>query len=151
MSYAGPFELLTDAAGSATFGWADEGVYYARFSRVLSARVGEAFAEHLRLAAKGRPFKYFGDARALDSYDLLARSAFVRVVSQYRRKFEQINILSWSSTELSPAFMSALGEPLYVTRDPIEFESRLFALAPRARMKLGKPEPRHRSRWPLRR
>ena len=48
MSYSAPFELLTDAAGSAIFGWADEGVYYARFSRVLSARVGEAFAAHLR-------------------------------------------------------------------------------------------------------
>ena len=33
--------------------------------------------------------KYFGDGRALESYDLLARSAFVRVVTEHRRKFEE--------------------------------------------------------------
>jgi hypothetical protein len=151
MSYAAPFELLADAAGSVTFGWADEGVFYARFSRVLSARVGEAFAAQLRLATKGRPFKYFADAHALESYDLLARSAIVRVVSEHRRKFEQINILAWSAGELSDAFVAAMGEPLYVTRDALDFEARLLALAPRARAKLGRPEPRHRARWPLRR
>lgn len=151
MSYAAPFELLTDAAGSATFGWADEGVYYARFSRTLSARVGEAFAVHLRTAAKGKPFKYFADAQALESYDLLARSAFVRVVTEHRRKFEQINILGWSGGDMSAALLSSLGDSVYVTHDPIEFEARLLALAPRARVKLGKPEPRHRTRWPLRR
>ncbi len=151
MPHAAPFELITDAEGSATFGWADEGVYYARFSRVLSARVGEAFAANLRLAAKLRPLKYFADAQALETYDLLARSAFVRVVSEQRRKFEEVNILWWPGSELSPAFISALGEPLFVTRDPSEFEARLLTAAPGARAKLGKLEPRQRGRSLLRR
>ena len=83
---------------------------------------------------------------------MLARSAFVRVVTEHRRKFEQLNVLSWSGTELSPAYRTALGEPLIITKDPIEFEARLLAVAPAARFKLGaKPEAKPRSRWPLRR
>jgi hypothetical protein len=153
MSYSAPLELLTDIAGSVTFGWADEGVYYARFSRCLSAKLGEAFAAHLRasLPATGR-IKYFADGRALESYDLLARSAFVRVVTQHRKKFEQINLLAWVGGEMSPAFLSALGEPVVVTRDDVDFESRLLAAAPRARAKLGgKPDSAPRSRWLQRR
>ena len=52
MSYSAPLELLTDALGSVTFGWMEEGVYYARFSHCLSARVGEAFAARLRAAVQ---------------------------------------------------------------------------------------------------
>jgi hypothetical protein len=74
MSYSAPLELLTDASGSVTFGWMEEGVYYARFSHCLSARLGEAFAARLRSAVQGSaPIKYYGDGRALESYDLLAR------------------------------------------------------------------------------
>jgi hypothetical protein len=148
-----PLEMLADAVGSVTFGWADLGVFYARFSRCLSARTGEAFAARLRNTARsGVRFKYFADARALESYDLIARSAFVRVVSEHRRLFEQINLLAWSGGDVSPAFMQALGEPVYVTKDPIEFEARLLGAAPRARASLAvKPESPHRTRWPLRR
>ena len=147
-----PMEMLADAAGSVTFGWADRGVFYARFSRSLSARTGEAFAARLRSTARGGVrFKYFADARALESYDLLARSAFVRVVSEHRRVFEQINLLAWDG-DVSPAYLDALGAPVCVTKDPIEFEARLLGAAPRARAALsGKPDSRHRSRWPLRR
>ncbi len=153
MSYIAPLELLTDIAGSVTFGWADEGVYYARFSRCLSARLGAAFATHLRssLPTTGT-LKYFADCRALESYDLLARSAFVRVVTEHRKKFEQISLLAWSGGEMNPAFLVALGEVVLVTRDDIDFEARLLAVAPRARSKLGgKSEPAPRSRWLQRR
>ena len=149
MSYSAPLELLTDVAGSVSFGWADEGVYYARFSRCLSARLGEAFATHLRssMPASGT-IKYFADARALESYDLLARSAFVRVVTEHRRKFEQINFLAWSGGEVNSAHLLALGEPVVVTRDEIDFEARLLAVAPRARSKLGGGvDSAPRSRW----
>ena len=145
-------EMLADVVGSVTFGWADAGVFYARFSRCLSARNGQAFAARLRSTARiGARFKYFADARALESYDLLARSALVRVISEHRRLFEQINLLAWDG-DVSPAFVSALGEPVYVTKDPIEFEARLLGAAPRARATLAaKPDSPHRSRWPLRR
>lgn len=147
-----PLEILADAVGSVTFGWADQAVFYARFSRSLSGRTGEAFAARLRSTARiGMRFKYFADTRALESYDLLARSAFVRVVNEHRRVFEQINILAWNG-EVSPAFVSALGEHVHVTQDAIEFESRLLAVAPAARVALAsKPESPHRTRWPLRR
>jgi hypothetical protein len=153
MSYSAPLELLTDISGSITFGWADEGVYYARFTRCLSARLGSAFAARLReaVAADGA-IKYFADGRALESYDLLARSAFVRVVTEHRSKFEQINILAWADGDLSPAYLSVLGDAVVLARDEIDFEARLLAVAPRARNKLGGgAEPRQRSRWSLRR
>jgi hypothetical protein len=153
MSQSAPLELITDVAGSVTFGWVDDGVFYARFSRCLSARLGDAFAARLRAAAQScSSFTYFGDARALESYDLLARSAFVRVVVEQRRKFESLTLLSWAGTDLSPAFVTTLGDNVLVLKDPIDFEARLMATAPRARHKLGvKPDPRQRSRWPLRR
>jgi hypothetical protein len=153
MSYSAPLELLTDASGSVTFGWADDGVYYARFTRSLSARLGEAFANRLRLALPATgTIKVFGDGRALESYDLLARSAFVRVVTEHGRKFELISILAWAGAETSGAHLSALGEALIVTRDAIEFETRLLNAAPRARAKLGTGiDVRPRSRWSLRR
>lgn len=153
MSYSAPLELLTDISGSITFGWAGEGVYYARFTRCLSARLGAAFATRLREAVSvGGAIKYFGDGRMLESYDLLARSSFVRVVTEHRRKFEQINILAWQDGDLSPAYLSALGDAVVVAEDEFDFEARLLAVAPRARMKLGAgTEPRQRSRWSLRR
>jgi hypothetical protein len=154
MSHSAPLELITDATGSVTFGWIDDGVYFARFSRCLSARLGEAFAARLRVATQScATFKYFGDARGLESYDLLARSAFLRVVAEQRRKFESITLLSWAAAELSPAFVATLGDNVLVLKDAIDFEARLMATAPRARHKLGvtPPEPRQRSRWPLRR
>jgi hypothetical protein len=153
MSYSAPLEMLADAAGSVTFGWADEGVYYARFSRCLSAKLGQAFAARLRVAVEGAGVvKYFADARSLESYDLLARSAFVRVVTEHRRKFAELCLLAWDGGEINPAFVNALGQPLSITKDPIAFEARLSTTAPRARIKLGsKPDSSHRSRWGLRR
>src|SRR5258706_12855209 len=153
MSYSAPLEMLADAVGSVTFGWADEGVYYARFSRCLSARLGEAYAARLRAVVQGsKQIDYFADGRALESYDLLARSAFVRVVTEHRRKFGQLTLLSWSGGEISRGFIAALGEPLVVTKDAADFEKRLIGTAPRARVKLGaRPDSPHRSRWPLRR
>jgi hypothetical protein len=153
MSYSAPLEMLADAVGSVTFGWADEGVYYARFSRCLSGRLGEAFAGRLRAAVEtSSSIKYFADGRALESYDLLARSAFVRVVTEHRRKFEQLTLLWWSGTDAGSALVSALGRPLFITKDAVDFETLLMNVAPRGRCKLGvKPESPHGTRWPLRR
>jgi hypothetical protein len=153
MSYSAPLELLTDISGSITFGWADEGVYYARFTRCLSARLGSAFAARLTEAVStGGAIKYFADGRGLESYDLSARSAFVRVVTEHRPQFEQINILAWQDGEVSPTYLNALGDAVVVAEDEFEFEARLLAVAPRARIKLGAgTEPRQRSRWSLRR
>jgi hypothetical protein len=151
MSYSAPLEILADAAGSVSFGWADEGVYYARFSGSLSARLGEAFATRLRAALVASPgLKYFGDARAVESYDLLARGAFARLVAEHRSKFQELNLLWWDG-DLASTSGAALGEPLFVTKDAGDFEARLLTAAPRARSKLGaRPTPRLRRRWLLR-
>jgi len=154
MPYSAPLEMLTDASGSVSFGWADAGVYYARFGRSLSARLGEAFAACLATAAEtAGPIKYFGDARSLESYDLLARRAFVRVVSAHRHRFEELNLLWWDGEEIDPACRRALGQPLYVTKNASEFEARLSLAAPAATTKLlgGPPASILRTRWPLRR
>jgi len=143
--------MLADASGSVTFGWADEGVYYARFSRCLSSKLGEAFAARLRSAVEETALKYFADGRALESYDLLARSAFVRVVTQHRRRFAELHLLSWAGGEINPAFVSALGEPLAIAKDASDFETRLLASAPRARFKLAARPDSPRARWGLRR
>lgn len=151
MSYSAPLELVTDAAGSVTFGWVEDGVFYARFSRCLTAKLGEIYASRLREAAAQRSgIKYFGDARALESYDLLARSAFVRVASEYRRKFDSFTLLNWEGSPLSAGFLSTLGDNVTVAESSADFEARLLALAPRARSKLGAKQDAP-PRWPLRR
>ena len=154
MPYSAPLEMLADASGSVSFGWAEEGVYYARFGRSLSARLGEAFAARLGEVVQGaQSFKYFGDARSVDSYDLLARRAFIRVVQAHRTKFAELNLLWWDGDDIGERCIQALGEPLYVTKDAVDFEARLVVAAPRAKSKLlGEPPASAlRARWPLRR
>ncbi|MDF3070387.1 MAG: hypothetical protein K0R38_5988 [Polyangiaceae bacterium] len=153
MQKSAPLELLADASGSVTFGWADDRVYYARFSRSLSARLGETFAARLAAAVEGvTSLSYFADARDLESYDLAARSAILRVLGRQRSKIEHLEVLWWDGTEPREAVRATFGESLHVTRNAAEFEARLVAYAPQARsMLVAKPEPPYRSRWPLRR
>lgn len=153
MSYSAPLELITDATGSVTFGWIDERVYYARFSHSLSARLGEAFAGRLRAVASSCcSLDYFADARALESYDLWARKAFVRVVLELRPKFESLTILGWLGAELSASLLVRLGGNVCVAKDAADFEARLVAAAPLAHHKVGpKRAVSPRSRWSLRR
>jgi hypothetical protein len=153
MPYSAPLEMLADASGSVSFGWADDGVYYARFGRSLSARLGEAFAARLaEVAASADRLKYFGDARSVDSYDLVARRAFIRAVRAQRHKFAELNLLWWDGDDMGESCVKALGEPLFVTRDAVSFESRLLVAAPRAKSKLlSPPASSLRARWPLRR
>lgn len=142
MPHTRPLELLTDATGSVTFGWVDVGVFYARFSHGLSAELGVAYANRLQALVEKAPcIKYFGDGRALEHYDLLARSAFVRVVLAQRQKFEALDLLAWSGgvSVSARSIVGSLGQPAFATSDPNEFEARLFAMAPRARWKV---EPR---------
>jgi hypothetical protein len=153
MSHSVPLELLADAVGSVTFGWADEGVYYARLSGSLSGRVGEAFAARLSagLERVGR-VRYFADARDLESYELTARSAILGVLKQHHDKLEGIDLLWWGGSAPSEVIRAEIGDALYVTLDAEEFEARLCARAPEARAKLvAKPDSSYRNRRPVRR
>jgi hypothetical protein len=152
MPFEAPLEMLTDACGSVSFGWVDEGVYYARFARSLSGRLGVAFAERLASVVEDKgAIKYFGDARGVESYDLVARSAFIRLVTAQRARFTELNLLWWDGDDLGLACSRALGEPLYVTQDAIEFETRLCQAAPGAQGKLlgGVGLSGSKARWPL--
>lgn len=154
MPYSAPLEMLADASGSVSFGWADEGVYYARFGRSLSSRLGEAFAARLgAVVGAADSIRYFGDARSVESYDLLARRAFIRVVAAHRPRFAELNLLWWDGDDMGAACVKALGQPLFVTRDVVDFETRLLKAAPRSKGKLvgGEPATALRARWPLRR
>jgi hypothetical protein len=153
MLHSAPLELLADAVGTITFGWADEGVYYARFSQSLSERLGETFAARLSAGLAGvSRIHYFADARDLDSYELLARSAIFRVLKEHRDQLERIDLLWWGGSAPNDVILSELGDVLYVTLDAEDFEARLRARAPEARAKLAaKHDSSYRNRRPLRR
>jgi hypothetical protein len=137
--YHKPLELLSDDDGSITLGWVDAGVFYARFIGVLSAGLSEKHNARLEAALeRTSSLHYFADARALCSYDLAARSAFARMVLAHRSQFKSVVMLTWSPgiTPVTRAYASAIGEPVEVLADDLEFEGRLLDVAPLARGKL---------------
>jgi hypothetical protein len=128
-------DLVSDKEGSVTFGWVNARVFYTRFTGTLSVALGAAHVAALQAAIDSAPaISYFTDSSELDSYDLLARSALVRVLLSQRRKFTEMVVLSWAA-ELSPpgrALMDAIGEPLLILKDRAEFDRRLAVAAPMA-------------------
>lgn len=147
-----PFEVFGDDQGLVTVGWVGDGVLYARFVEGLSSNVGAAFARQLQSFVSQTPsLQYFADASALTHYDLLARSAFVRVVMANRRQFTTITILTWAEgvSSASRAFATVIGEAVNVLVDSKEFESRLLRAAPLAKQKID-PKKWSRSLRPSR-
>lgn len=140
--------MLADGEGCVALGALNQGVFYARFSRCLSRGVGEALAVRLAAALEQAPATaVFADARALASYDLAARAAFLRVVREQRSALAELNLLPWRGA-VSPAFLAALGRPTQLFDDPQQFEARLFGIAPRARSMFAlRPQLVRRSRW----
>ena len=134
-----PLELVTDDEGSITLGWVDVGVFYARFIGVLSAGLSERHIARLEAALARTPsLHYFADARALCTYDLGARTAFLRTVLAHRHQFKSVVLLTWSQgiTPVTRAFASAIGDSVDVLADELEFEGHLLEVAPLARAKL---------------
>ena len=134
-----PLELVSDDEGSITLGWVDAGVFYTRFIGVLSANLSERHVARLEAALdRTQSLHYFADARALCSYDLGARSAFLRTVLAHRSQFQSVVILTWTQgiTSATRAFASAIGDPVDVLSDEVDFEGRLLEVAPLARTKL---------------
>jgi hypothetical protein len=134
-----PLELIADDEGSVTMGWVDVGVFYARFIGVLSVSLSERHTASLESALdRSNSLHYFADARALCSYDLGARSAFLRTVLAHRSQFKSVVLLTWAQgiTPVTRAFASALGDPVDVLASDVDFEGRLLDVAPLARTKL---------------
>lgn len=141
-------ELLSDKSGSISFGWVGQNVYLSRFSGVISDSLGGAHVSRLQAILEGvAEVRYFSDARDVTSYDLLARSAFVRVVLTHRKRFKELVVLTWAEglSAASQAFASAIGEPLVLLTSQSEFDRRLTLAAPRAREVLANDEAKRAS------
>jgi hypothetical protein len=133
------FETLHDVEGSVTLGWAGDSVLYAVAEGGLSSELGTRLAKAVQtLVARFTDIHYFCDASSLTRYDLLARSAFVRMALANRRRFASFTVLTWPAA-VSPgadALTGALGESCLVVREPADFERRLLEFAPLARYRI---------------
>lgn len=135
-----PFELLDDEEGSIAVGWAGESVIYAMVEGGLSATLGAQFADHVASLVRGMTgVHYFADAALMNRYDLLARSAFVRMALANRRCFESFTLLTWpdGGSPAARAFADALGHNVVMCTLLADFERRLLRAAPLARQRLS--------------
>jgi hypothetical protein len=135
-----PFELLEDDEGSVSIGWAGERVVYAMVEGGLSAEIGARFASHVQLLVSGATgVHYFADAAFMTRYDLLARSAFVRMALANRGCFESFTFLTWPEgvSPAARAFADALGGNVTLSTTLADFERRLLRAAPLARQRLN--------------
>lgn len=134
-----PLEVISDGEGSIAIGWVGPGVLFSRSSGGISAEVGSAHAARIQSFADESPsVSFFIDASRVKSYDLLARSAFVRVLMANRRKFCDLVLLTFASsaTAAEESMVRVVGEPFDLLRVPAKFEDRLLAVAPHARQML---------------
>jgi hypothetical protein len=135
---------LSDDHGSASLDWVRDGVLFARTEGSLSARLGAAFARALQSQIQAAPMlHYFGDASRLDQYDLLARSAFMRVVLQDRQKIRTFTLLTWAEgvSSVARAFAELIGPSATILTDRTDFDRRLLRAAPEARTVLDAASP----------
>lgn len=134
-----PFDTLRDAEGSVVVGWVGDSVIHARVEGGLSAELGARYAAHIpKLLGTQIGVHYFADVSGMTRYDLLARSAFVRMALAHRRAFESFTFLLWPAG-LSPvarAFGDALGGTAELCTDVEDYERRLVRVAPLARYRL---------------
>jgi hypothetical protein len=130
------FKQLSDDHGTASLDWVAEGVLFARTEGSLSAGLGAAFARTLQTQLQGAAsVHYYGDSSRLDRYDLLARSAFMRVVLADRRKIQSFTLLTWAEgvSGVAQAFADLMGPSAAVLTDRSDFDRRLLRVAPGAR------------------
>ena len=127
--------LVKDAEGAISFGLVEAGVYFARFTGKLSERLGMAHLNDLQQALEASPtIAYFADSSDLTSYDLLARSAFVRLLLSNRKRFSEVVILNWAggASSTGQALAASVGEPVVMLSDRHEFDHRLAMVSGRA-------------------
>jgi len=128
--------LVRDSEGSIIYGLVEAQVYFSRFVGKLSARLGAGHLSDLQqvLEASSGGVCYFADASELSSYDLLARSAFVRTLLSHRKRFSEVVVLNWSGgvSTTGQALAATVGEPVQMLDDRNEFERRLSTASPRA-------------------
>jgi hypothetical protein len=132
-------EVLSDGLCTIECGWVAPGVLFVRVAGKLTAGMGTTFAQRVSQFVKEVPsLQYFGEATQLTEYDLVARSAFVRVVLENRKRFAGLTVLTWAEgvSTMARALVSAVGEPVDILSDRSDFEARLLRAAPQARERL---------------
>jgi hypothetical protein len=130
---------LSDDHGSVSLDWVAPTVLYARAEGALSADLGSAFARALQAQLQAVPLlHYFGDSGRLEQYDLLARSAFMRVVLADRKRIQSFTLLTWAEgvSNVARGFADLLGPSATLLTNRMEFEQRLLRYAPGARVVL---------------
>lgn len=130
-----PLQVLTDSHGSVTLGFIRDGVLYARLAGALSAELGTAHARCFESLVSGIPrLRYYADASRVTSYDLLARSALVRVLLAHRRRFTSVVVLTWAegTSSVTRTLAETFGENMHVSTERAEFDSMLRHVAPEA-------------------
>jgi hypothetical protein len=136
--------MLEDQKGAIAYGYVAPRVFYARFVGQLSAELGDSYVDELDAAVGQVPaLAYFADASALSEYDLAARTRFSRFVANRRVKFAALVILTWDGacSAAARAFADALGEPVQILTEPLDFERALAnVVPPRARIAIELPQ-----------
>lgn len=138
--YDPSLRTLSDPRGSAIIGWVAESVLWARFTGHLSRSLGARFADELELRlSQGALTRCFLDASLLDSYDLLARTAAVRVLLANTSRLSSLVVLEWSGRDsaVGRAIMEAVGALMQTTSSRSEFEASLLAEAPLAMRRIA--------------
>jgi hypothetical protein len=128
-------ETIEGIEGRVILGWVGARVFYARFVGTLSCELSLAFIVKLQQISRDRgTFLYFSDARALLAYDIGGKRAFLDFVVERRHQLESCVSLTWAEGESasSRVFAARVGQAFEVLTDEVEFEERLFAVAPLA-------------------
>ncbi len=123
--------MLEDREGAIAYGFIAPRVLYARFVGSLSAELGTAYVRRLEVALERvESLAYFGDASALRTYDLVARTRFQLLVASRRARFSALVFLTWDIRSTLLAFTDALGDAPQIYADPADFDRVLSNVAP---------------------
>ena len=104
-------------------------------SIATSAGLGVTYAFKLDgLLAHSGGVQYFVDASSLDSYDLIARSAMVRVLLARRPQLVSMLVLNWRGgvSSVANAIMASLDGLMKTTTGDSDFNAALEKAAPGA-------------------
>lgn len=127
-------EQLRDDHGSVIFGWFDDRVFYARFSRAFTVALARQFARRLGcLVGDVDAVRYFCDYSELEAYDVSAFAIAFDAVLAKREQFQLITVLPWRTPPRSNvhALLGTLGCVEFV-ESAQAFEQRLSAVSPTA-------------------
>lgn len=127
--------MLEDRQGAIAYGYVAHRVFYSRFVGSVVGELAQDYVRQLETVSRGAAsFAFYVDASALRDYDLSARACFAQFVVEWRTKLNSLTILAVAgcSGESSCAISAAVGEPVDILADPLEFERQLCNVAPPA-------------------